>query len=391
MQRNSGRLLKLLPEGADEGVRKYFKIAGKFVLLPLALLLAGAFLSASYLINSAKSLNSDGNWFETANGIDEASFVSLGGVKQYVRIRSRNSGNPVLLDLHGGPGAPQTAWSHRLLRPLTEYYTLVEWDQRGAGRSAGDVTLVKTMSYDQMVDDTIALIEHLQKRLKTDKVVLVGHSWGAMLGLGVIKKRPDLIHAYVGVGQALAWPSGFDETKRLLIEAADKAGDSETSDSLRRLPKDWPPQEDVDGLLERIQIIQAPMEKYGTSLHASKSNSVFKGDLLLDIITSPEIGLLEASNMLEANAATKALMADLYGRDLRRDLGTEYQVPMFIFQGEHDWQTPTSLVRPWFETLSAPHKAYIPFEQSAHIVVNEEPGKFLYEMVNRVRPFALAN
>ena len=370
-------------------MRKYFKIAGKFVLLPLALVLAGALFSASYLINSAKSLNSDGNWFETANGIDEASFVSLGGATQYVRIRSRNSDNPVLLDLHGGPGAAQTPWSHRLLRPLTEYYTLVEWDQRGAGRSAGDASLVKTMSYDQMVDDTIALIEHLQKRLKTDKVVLVGHSWGSMLGLGVIKKRPDLIHAYVGVGQALAWPSGFDETKRLLIEAADKAGDTETADSLRRLPKDWPPQEDVDGLLERIQIIQAPMEKYGTSLHASKSNSLFNGDLLLDVVSSPDIGLFEAYNMLEVNAATKALMADLYGRDMGRDLGNEYQVPMFIFQGEHDWQTPTSLVRPWFETLSAPHKAYIPFEQSAHIVVNEEPGKFLYEMVNRVRPFAL--
>lgn len=76
------------------------------------------------------------------------------------------------------------------------------------------------MSYDRMVDDTIELIDYLNVEFGTEKVILVGHSWGSMLGLGVIKKRPDLIHAYVGVGQALAWPGGFDETQRLLMEIA---------------------------------------------------------------------------------------------------------------------------------------------------------------------------
>ncbi|WP_430416240.1 alpha/beta hydrolase [Parasphingorhabdus sp.] len=369
----------------------FIKRGIRYFAFPLLLIVIGASLSAGLIVSSAKKLNADGNWFETGNGIDQSKYVTLGGAKQFVRIRSRNHDNPILLELHGGPGSPQIPWSHRTLRPLTEYFTLIEWDQRGAGRSDSSELLTSTMTYDQMVNDTIELIEYLQAEYDTKKVILVGHSWGAMLGLGVAQKRPDLLHAYVGVGQALAWPGGFDETQRLLISAATKAGDTETANSLRALPKDWPPKEDIETFMKRVKTIQAPMERYGTSLHASKSNSLFKSNLLLDVALSPETGVLEGLKMLDVSENSKALMIDLYGRDLRNDLTNRYQVPMFIFQGEHDWQTPTSLVKPWFEKLDAPQKTYVQFDNSAHIIVNEEPGKFLFELVSRVRPLALGS
>ena len=336
----------------------------------------------------SKSLNDDGNWFSSERGIDTSEYVTLNGVEQFVRIRSRDKTNPILLNLHGGPGFPQTPYSHRVFRPLTEYFTVVEWDQRGSGRSPVPTKLNATMTYDQMVDDTIELIETLKKQHGQEKVILVGYSWGSMLGLGVIKKRPDLIHAYVGVGQALAWPRGFDETQRLVTEAATKAGDQDTLGRLNKLSKTWPPAEDVDGTLERIGIIQAPMERYGTSLHASKSNNLFKGDIVLDLLSSPDVSVTESISMLNVSDATKALMADIYGTDFPSDPDKKYDVPVFIFQGEHDWQTPTTLVKPWFKKLEAPHKEYVAFEDSAHILISEEPGKFLYELVSKVRPFA---
>lgn len=361
----------------------------RYFALPLLFVVIGALLATWLLVSTAKDLNADGNWFETENGIDQSSYIALGGVTQFVRVRSRNSSNPILLDLHGGPGSPQTPWSHRMLRPLTEYFTLVEWDQRGAGRSEGDATLLDTMTYEQMVGDTIELIEHLQSRYGVKKVVLVGHSWGSMLGLGVAQKRPDLLHAYVGVGQALAWPGIFDETQNLLIDAATTAGDEETLSQLSALPKEWPPKEDVEAFLRRIEVIQKPMVRYKTSLHASKKNSLLNGNLLLDVITSPEIGLFDALKMLGLSENSKALMVDLFGRDLRSDLGNRYAVPVFIFQGEHDWQTSKTLVKPWFEKLEAPQKSYVRFNDSAHAIVNEEPGKYLLELVTRVRPLAL--
>ncbi len=365
---------------------KYLWMFGKYIVFPLVIAAVGAAL----LIDHSKSLNGDGNWYDAERGLDQSEYLNLGGAKQYIRIRSRNRDNPILLNLHGGPGAPQTPYSHKLLRPLTEYFTVVEWDQRGSGRSTGDASLVETMKYDRMVDDTIELIEYLQKRFKRKKVILVGYSWGSMLGLGVIKKRPDLVHAYVGVGQALSWPGGFDETKRLLIEAAGKAGDKETVETLSKLPEKWPPAQDIDAFLERISVIQAPLVTYGHALHASKSNDLMTSDIVLEIVTSPDVSIREGLSILDLSDATKALMVDLFGKDLRVDFGNDYEVPVFIFQGKHDWQTPTTLVRPWFEGLVAPRKEYVGFEDSAHMLINEEPGKFLYELVNRVRPLALA-
>jgi len=323
------------------------------------------------------------------NGIESLEEIVVNGDRQWIYIRGHNRNNPVMLYLHGGPGMSEMPLARAFGGTLEQHVTIVHWDQRGSGKSRAGRARPDELSVQTYLDDVLALTHQLRARFNQDKIYLVGHSWGSLLGVLTVRDHPDLYHAYVGVGQALAWPGGFDETQRLVTDAATKAGDTETLEAFAELPEDWPPREDVDGLLERIGVIQAPLVRYQTSIHASKSNSLFDGDIVLDVVTSPEIGVYEAMGMLDLSDASKALMADLYGRDLRVDLGTEYEVPMFIFQGEHDWQTPTSLVKPWFEELSAPHKSYVPFEHSAHIVINEEPGKFLYELIEQVRPFAL--
>jgi len=141
--------------------------------------------------------------------------VEIGGIQQYIRIRGQDRSNPVLLDLHGGPGGAQSGFTYRILRPWTEYFTVVEWDQRGAGRSSSDdESSIEAMSFERMVAHAIELIEHLQTRLGVDRVILVGHSWRSILGLTVADRRPDLLYAYVGMGEAVAWQTGFDETTR---------------------------------------------------------------------------------------------------------------------------------------------------------------------------------
>jgi len=202
-------------------IKKILKVTLLYVLVPVVLVATGAVGASLYIVNFAKGAYDNSLWLDVGGaGIEEEGFVTLGGFDQYVRIRGRDRSNPVLLDLHGGPGGALTGITHRGFRPYTEYFTLVEWDQRGAGKSAGDEALAATANYQRMVDDTVELIEHLQGRLGIDKVILVGHSWGSMLGLGVTKQRPDLVHAYVGVGQVLAWQENFNESKRLMLAAA---------------------------------------------------------------------------------------------------------------------------------------------------------------------------
>jgi Predicted hydrolases or acyltransferases (alpha/beta hydrolase superfamily) len=125
------------------------------------------------------------------------------------------------------------------------------------------------MTYERMVADTVELIEHLQQRLGVEKVILVGHSWGSMLGIGVIQERPDLIAAYVGVGQALTWNPAFEETKRLILAAAKEAGDTDVIASLEALPEKWPGASEHDAYMDRIETIQGPLSRYGAGLHAA--------------------------------------------------------------------------------------------------------------------------
>lgn len=68
-------------------------------------------------------------------GVQESYTVVIGGIPQWVYVRGQDRENPILLFVHGGPAAPiqPTAWQFQ--RPLAEYFTVVNWDQRGAGRT----------------------------------------------------------------------------------------------------------------------------------------------------------------------------------------------------------------------------------------------------------------
>jgi len=136
---------------------------------------------------------------------------------------------------------------------------------------AASPTPIASSVYDRMVDDAIELIEYLQQHLSVERVVLVGHSWGSFLGLGVIKKRPDLVSAFVGVGQVMAWNAGFDETTRLLIEAAEAAGDTEIAEELRALPDEWPLKGETQAFFQRIGTIQALRESHSEKNLATRS------------------------------------------------------------------------------------------------------------------------
>src|SRR5690606_2613363 len=139
-------------------------------------------------------------------GIQETYKARIGGIDQWINIRGQDRGNPVILFIHGGPASPlmPTVWEFQ--RPLEEYFTVVNYDQRGAGKTflANDPDAVAgTLHIARYVDDAIEIAEHVRQRLGKDKLILAGHSWGTIVGMGAALERPDLFHAYVGVGQVI--------------------------------------------------------------------------------------------------------------------------------------------------------------------------------------------
>jgi pimeloyl-ACP methyl ester carboxylesterase len=248
------RLLQLLPcRGrllVDRMRIRYFL----FVLVGLALSLSGAVRAQerpssndadelqklSSTLDLIRSRNAQDYAISTPNGIDEANYLQVGGIDQWVTIRGENRENPVVLVLHGGPGDTTNPYGHAAFRTWLNTYTVVQWDQRGAGKTLGrnGSGSAATLTIDRLVQDGVELADILRTSLRKDKIILLGHSWGSVLGVLMAKAKPDLFLAFVGTGQvgdpARSYQVAFDA----LLEKARASGDAR---ALRELQEIGPP------------------------------------------------------------------------------------------------------------------------------------------------------
>src|SRR5271170_4055523 len=170
----------------------------------------------------------------SAKGIDEASFVTVGGIEQWITIRGQDRDNAVLLFLHGGPGDVTNPWTFALFAPWEKYFSVVQWDQRGAGRTLrkSGPAVAPTITVDRMVQDGIELTEYLRKHLGKEKIIIVGHSFGSILGVRMAKARPDLFYAYVGTGQVADSTRSFSVAYDALLKKAKAEGDQRAIEEL---------------------------------------------------------------------------------------------------------------------------------------------------------------
>ncbi len=173
-------------------------------------------------------------------GIDEGKYLKVGGIEQWVTIRGEDRANPVVLLLHGGPGDATNPWGHAGFRTWLKTYTVVQWDQRGSGRTLGrnGRDSAATLTIDRLVQDGVELADALRRSLRKDKIILVGHSWGSVLGVLMAKAKPDLFQAFVGTGQVGDPARGYHVAFDALLAKARAVGDAR---ALRELEEAGPP------------------------------------------------------------------------------------------------------------------------------------------------------
>ena len=314
----------------------------------------------------------------TVNGVQVAQFVRIGGIDQWVQIRGEDRSNPVLLILAGGPGnslVPLTP----VFRAWEKDFTVIQWDQRGAaktyGRNGGKEA---PMTIERMVADGIELTEYLREHLQHSKVVLLGHSWGTVLGVMMVKVRPDLFAAYVGTGQVVA----KEEKEEILYAAAmEKARAAHDDDSIRKLEAiGAPPYKSQEDLL----VERAVSERYDTDAERNLEDT-----LRPVVLFAPDYSLHDIYSLLQG---TKFAADALYDEVLRYDartLGPRFDVPFFIFNGDLDLVTPMDLAQRYFDTIEAPQKVFVALEGGGHSAMLTMPDRFLNELVTRVRPLAV--
>jgi pimeloyl-ACP methyl ester carboxylesterase len=315
--------------------------------------------------------------------VDITRVLRLGGVPQFVSIRGRNRKNPVLVFVHGGPGTPliPTAWMWQ--RPVEEFFTVVHYDQRGAGRSfqLSDPDEVRaTMRPVQYARDAIDLVEWLRGELGVDRVVIAGHSWGTVIATRAVLERPGLFLAYLGVGQVVDFRAGERDSYAWVCDEARRRGDVRAIQELDAIA----PYPGDDGLDVRKVIVEREwVQRYG-GFAAGRADCDYYmyGDVASPDYSEKDRSSSEAGNALHAEVILPQL-ANVNFTDV-----AHFPVPIIQFVGRHDQMTPAGPVTRWMDELTAPVKAVEWFEDSAHMPMYEEPGHFLTALLTHVYPIA---
>ncbi len=305
----------------------------------------------------------------TENGIDEEVIVQIGDIDQYLYIRGQNQDNPIILFLHGGPGSPMTPIIYGYQDFLEDEYTIVNWDQRNSGKTyfLNDEELVyNTLSIERMVADVREITLYLSERFGKEKVVIMGHSWGSVLGTEFVQKYPELVSAYIGVGQVINSEEGDVFAYNATIDAIKESENKEDLETLENLKGYLVTDEDFS--LKSFSTFRGLMSKYLSPI-PDKTTQM--------IIFSPYYSLKEISSFLKNPfELQKPLMDYLVYEFDARDFGNEYQVPIYYILGDHDWVTPYEKAQEYFENIVAPEKMNIMIKDAGHMTMVDKPEEF---------------
>ena len=313
----------------------------------------------------------------------EAKFVTVGGIEQWVQIRGEDTNNPVILVVHGGPGMSNIPVTNRSMRPWESNFTVVNWDQRGAGRTymQGGRSAAPSPTTEQIIQDGIDVAEYVRSRLNKQKIILLGASWGSIVGIEMARRRPDLFYAYVGTGQIVNMQRNEVVGYKRLMERVRAADDKSAIEQLEKIGP--PPYAELSLMGAERQVLMA---------HPPASERNVMSSAIRELLTAPGYSLRDAYDVIAAGMDTNHLDR-LYVEFMAYDVtskGTTFELPMFFLQGADDIQTPTELVVELFPTIVAPKKELVLIPEGGHLAIGALSETFHQELSTRVRPLAIA-
>ncbi|MGG7606947.1 alpha/beta fold hydrolase [Massilia sp. BKSP1R2A-1] len=316
-------------------------------------------------------------------GVQDSYKTKIGGVEQWLNVRGQDRDNPMILFVHGGPAAPVTPTVWQFQRPIEEYFTVANWDQRASGKSYGETDpnlVADTIRIERYVKDAIEVAEHLKTRYGKRKLILMGHSWGTVVGMQAALERPDLFYAYVGIGQVL----NVRENERISFDYAfERAKRENNAQAVKEMAAIAPYPGDQPITRERIIIARKWPQHYGgLSAFRSESGYYFRGPLLSPEYTPQQVKDIDKGNVLTLGRVLPTFLDVDFSKVAR------FPIPVVMFLGRHDYTTPAAPTVEWMDRVDAPYKRVVWFERSAHMAPWEEPGKTLVSLLEVVRPLA---
>jgi pimeloyl-ACP methyl ester carboxylesterase len=309
--------------------------------------------------------------------IAEVRYLHLGGLDQWVMMRGESLTNPPLILLHGGPGMSETGFFRHCNAPLEKSFTVVNWDQRGTGKSFGGKIPRSSMTVEQFVTDLDELVEAVCHRVGRRKVTIFGHSWGSALGVLYAARSPEKVAAYVGSGQVGDWAAAEASSYAIALAEAERLNNRKAREKLRAIGP--PPYDARSVFTERTWLTRFEGQMSPRALWRM-------GRLLLG---GSESSILDLPNIVRGfRFSLDTMWAEVSTLNLMKRVPA-LQMPVFFFLGRNDHWVPPETSVAYFDVLAAPSKKLVWFEESGHEPFVDEAARFNAAMVELVRPLSM--
>jgi pimeloyl-ACP methyl ester carboxylesterase len=360
---------------------RIWEVIQRVVLLVLGLGLVSICGGSAYRVYRHRQI-AKATMIDPATGIDEAMFIRVGGIEQWITIRGQYRENPVLLFLHGGPGVATSPYPRDVHFVWSKDFTFVQWDQRGSGKTYGrSGPLAPDVTIDRVAQDGVELAEFLRQHLHKRKIIVLGLSWGTTLGIYMVKARPDLFYAYVGTGQMVNAREAETITYRQVLDKARARGDR---DAIKELEHIGPPP-------YASQAALGVQRKWGRAYEPGLQSNL---SMISKVLFESDVGFRDLRDYIRGINDSQdhfiGVAAD--GPDTKVDLpalGTDFAIPMFVFEGAEDDVAPAGPAKAYVDSMVAPQKQFVAIANAGHTAMYSRADVFLRLLVERVRPLAI--
>lgn len=302
--------------------------------------------------------------------IHEEKFIPINGIEQWITIKGEDITKAIILFIHGGPGSTISQYDDAMYGEWEKDFVLVNWDQRGAGKTYGrnappelneEYLMENPLTVKQMTKDGIELTKYLIDHLKKEKVILVGTSWGSILGTEMALDSPELFYAYVGHAQFVNFSKNIDYAYQKVYKMAKIANDSSAIEELELIGK--PAYDNAKNYGQLLRIVKRYERKNSIPApdtwfkilpaydNEKDGNDRYNGD---DYSFINFVG----HKKLNIKSMVSGIDFDTYGLN--------FKIPVYFIQGEHDILTAKEINKPYFDRIKAPQKDYFLLPDAAH-------------------------
>lgn len=308
-----------------------------------------------------------------SQAVHEEKFIPVGGIEQWVTIHGDSCANPVILFLHGGPGNTLSPFAEAIYGSWGRDFTLVQWDQRGAGRTFGRSAPAEddTLTLERMAQDGIALAQYLTQRFGQKKIILTGGSWGTILGVQMVKARPDLFHAYVGVSQVVNYRENLTASYTKMLELARAKGDQRTISTLEGIgPPPWVNPRSFGVLRRATRPYEAQASTPAPPSWWVRTPQYDSRERLAEYEEGEDYSFLQFVGLKGDGMYSKVDLPSL---------GLSFNVPFFLVHGSEDLVARPEVARRYFDAITAPQKEFVLVPNAGH-----DPNKALLDVQYRI-------